>query len=170
MSELLHLPAREWWAVFSELDGRVDPRLMIPLVQGEMQGLQFRRVRPGDTLERPTLPITWFVIIDDRFPGSSGPHSFDNGTSQWLFADAYRIAVDAAEPHMGLYEYFVEEGLKGMRILVVHTMESRLGVWREFSRQNCELCGIAEVVPVRNDPNRRLASITRFEGRAAPRM
>jgi hypothetical protein len=56
-----------------------------------------------------------------------------------------------------------------MCFLVVHTVETRLGVWREFSRQNCELYGIAEVVPVRNDPDRRKAYVTRFEGRAAPR-
>jgi hypothetical protein len=94
------------------------------------------------------------------------PGSFDAASLRWLFADAHAIAVDSAGPHMGFYEYFVEEGLKGRRILVIHTIESRLGMWREFSRQNCELYGILEVVPVRNNLERRpAASVTRFNRR-----
>ena len=141
MSGLVYLPGGCVWTASIQTDGGDDPRLIIPLIQGEMLGLQYRRVRPGGDLERPPLPISWIVIVDDRAPGASGPSSFDPGTLGWLLEDAYRIAVDAAEPHMGLYEYFVEEGLKGMRILVIHTIESRLGMWREFSRQNCELYG-----------------------------
>jgi hypothetical protein len=172
MTDLFPLPSdlRGVRAVFLELGERDDPRFIAPLVFGEMQGLQWRRVRPGSDLERPTQPIPWFVIVDDRATGASGPNSFDPATLQWLFSDAYRIAVDAAEPHMGLYEYFVEEALKRMRILVVHMVESRFGVWREFSRQNCELYGIAEVVPVEHDPDRRRAYVTRFEGRSPPRQ
>src|SRR5580704_10347200 len=101
--------------------GARSPR-RAPLVLGDMEGLQWRRVRPGGDLERPTLPITWIVIIDDRGPGAAGPSSFDAGTLQWLFADAFQIAIDAAEPKMELYEWFVEEGLKGKRILIIHTL------------------------------------------------
>ncbi len=164
-----HYPGDKVRSVFIELGERDDPRFIIPLMLGDREGLQFRRVRPGGDLERPTLPIPWIVIIDDRAPDASGPASFDAGTLRWLFADAYRIAVDAAEPHMGLYAYFVEDGLKGMRILLIHTVESRRVVWREFSRANCELYGVLELVPVLHNPNRYvLPVVTRFDG-AAPR-
>jgi hypothetical protein len=89
---------------------------------------------------------------------------------QWLFADAFQIAIDAAEPKMELYEYFVEEGLKGKRILVIHTVESRRTAWREFTRENCELYGVLELLPFLDNPNQYvLPVVTRFEGRAAPR-
>jgi hypothetical protein len=170
MSGLLHGHDETVRSVFVELGERDDPRFVIPLVYGEMQGLQFRRVGPGSDLERPTVNITWIVIIDDRAPDAAGPTSFDAGTLRWLFTDAYRIAVDAAEPHMGLYKYFVEDGLKGMRILLIHTVESRRVVWREFSRANCELYGVLELVPVLDNPKRHvLPVVTRFDGRAAPR-
>jgi hypothetical protein len=146
-----------------------DPRFIAPLVFAEMDGLQWRRVRPGGDLERPTLPITWIVIIDDRGPGAAGPSSFDAGTLQWLFADAFQIAIDAAEPKMELYEYFVEEGLKGKRILIIHTLENRRAVWREFTRENCGLYGVLELVPLLDNPKQYvLPVVTRFEGRAAP--
>jgi len=60
-------------------------------------------------------------------------------------SQTYRIAVDAAESQIALYEHFVEEGMKGMRILVIRTVESRVGVWREFSRENCGLSEILEL-------------------------
>jgi len=172
MSGLFRLPddLRRLRALMIDLGSESDdPRFIIPLVFGELNGLQWRRVRPGGDLERPTLPIAWVVIVDDRAPGALGPTSFDAGTLQWLFADAFKIAIDAAEPQMELYEYFVEEGLKRSRILIVQTVESRLGVWREFSRQNSELHEIAEVVPIGNDPDRCRAYVTRFEGRSPPR-
>jgi hypothetical protein len=125
MTGLLNLPGNRVRSVFVELGERDHPHFMIPLILGEMEGLQWRRVRPGGDLERPTLPITWIVLIDDRGPGAAGPSSFDAGTLQWLFADAFQIAIDAAEPKMELYEWFVEEGLKGKRILIVQTVESR---------------------------------------------
>jgi len=147
-----------------------DPQFIAPLVFGEMDGLQWRRVRPGGDLERPTLPITWIVILDDRGPGAAGPSSFDAGTLQWLFADAFQIAIDAAEPKMELYEYFVEEGLKGKRILIIQTVDDRRAVWREFTRENCELYGVLELVPLLDNPNQYvLPVVTRFEGRAAPK-
>jgi len=168
MSGLLYLPGRRTQMAFLEIGGRDDLRFMIPLAQGEMQGLQFRRVRPGGDLEQPPLPIPWIIVMDDRDPGALGPSSFDAGTLRWVFTDAYRIAVDAAEPQMPLYQWFVEEGLKRARILIIQTIESRLGMWREFSRKNCELYGILEIVPVRNNPARRLAtSVTRFDRRGA---
>jgi hypothetical protein len=168
MTESLSAPENHVRAVFVDLDDRDDPRFMIPLIRGEMEGLQVRRVRPGGDLERPALPIAWIVLIDDRFPGASGPHSFDTGTLRWLFVDAYRIAVDAAEPHMGLYEHFVEESLKGMRLLLIHTVERRRAVWREFSQENSELYGILELVPVLDNPKQHvLPVVTRFDGRAA---
>ena len=92
------------------------------------------------------MNIAWIVIIDDRAPDAAGPRSFDAGTLRWLFADAYRIAVDAAEPHQRVYEHIVEEGLKGMKILVVHTVESRRVLWREFSRATCQLYGVIELI------------------------
>jgi hypothetical protein len=130
---------------------------------GHLEGLQFHRVRPGDDVERPALPNAWFVIIDDRTPGASGPRSFGADMLCWLFADAYKIVVDAAEPFMRFYEYFVEEGLKGQRILVIHTSEARLEEWREFSRQNCDLYGVLEITAVTDDPKRtHLPKVTRF--------
>ena len=104
MTGLVHLPGSRPRAIFLEI-GEHDPRFIVPLVVGEMEGLQARRVRPGGDLERPTLPISWIVIIDDRGPGAAGPSSFDAGTLRWLFADAFQIAIDAAEPKMELYEY-----------------------------------------------------------------
>jgi hypothetical protein len=134
-----------------------------------MEGLQARRVRPGGDIERPTLPITWIVILDDRGTGDAGPSSFDAGTLQWLLADAFQIAIDAAEPKMELCEYFAEEGLKGKRVLIIQTVESRREVWREFTRENCELYGVLELLPLLDNPNQYvLPVVTRFEGRAAP--
>jgi hypothetical protein len=168
MSNLLPLPRRGVRAVFVEL-GEHDPRFIVPLVVGEMEGLQARRVGPGGDLERPTLPISWIVIIDDRGPGAAGPSSFDAGTLQRLFADAFQIAIDAAEPKMVLYEYFVEEGLKEKRILIIQTVDDRRAVWREFTRENCELYDVLELVPLLNNPNQYvLPVVTHFEGRAAP--
>ena len=84
-------------------------------------------------------------------------------------AAAFQIAIDAAEPKMELYEYFVEEGLKGKRILIIHTLENRRAVWREFTRENCGLYGVLELVPLLDNPNQYvLPVVTRFEGRAAP--
>lgn len=40
-----------------ELGERDDPRFIAPLVLGEMDGLQWRRVGPSGEPERPTLPI-----------------------------------------------------------------------------------------------------------------
>ena len=162
MSGLFRLPddLRRLRALFIDLGSESgDPRFIIPLVFGELNGLQWRRVRPGGDLERPTLPIPWMVMVDDRAAGALGPTSFDAGTLQWLFADAFKIAIDAAEPQMELYEYFVEEGLKRSRILIVQTVESR-----ENSRHTPR-----RVVPIRNDPDRCRAYVTRFEGRSAPR-
>src|SRR5215468_4678324 len=103
MSGLFRLPddLRRLRALMIDLGSESDdPRFIIPLVFGELNGLQWRRVRPGGDLERPTLPIAWVVIVDDRAPGALGPTSFDAGTLQWLFADAFKIAIDAAEPEM----------------------------------------------------------------------
>jgi hypothetical protein len=150
MTEFFRIP-HEFLRIRSalvDLRERDDPRFIAPLVFAEMDGLQWRRVRPGGDLERPTLPITWIVIIDDRGPGAAGPSSFDAGTLQWLFADAFQIAIDAAEPKMELYEYFVQEGLKGKRILIIQTVENRRAVWREFTRKKCELYGVLELVPL----------------------
>jgi hypothetical protein len=156
-------------ALFIELGERDDMRFILPLAFGEMEGVQWRRVKPGGDLERPTLPIPWIVLIDDRAPGASGPGGFDPGTLQWLFADAFKIAIDAAEPHEGIYEYLVEEGLKRQRILIIQTVESRRALWREFTREHCELYGVLELVSVFNNPDQYvLPSVIRFEGRTAP--
>ena len=170
MSGLSHVHDETVRAIFVELGERDDLRFIAPLVLGETEGLQWRRVRPGGDLECPPLPIPWIVLIDDRPPGASGPSSFDAETLRWLFADAFQIAIDAAEPHMELYEYFVEEGLKRKRILIIQTVESRRAVWREFTRQNCELYGVLELMPVLGNPKQHVSHVvTRFDGRAAPR-
>jgi hypothetical protein len=169
MTRPLHFPGNGVRMLFVKLGERDDPRYSIPLAYGELQGLQCQVIMPGDTLERPALKIAWIVVIDDRAPDASGPGSFDAGTLRWLFADASAIAVDAAEPHMGVYEYFVEEGVKGRRILVIQTCEDRLAAWREFSQQNCDLYGILEVVPPGNNPEGPFKfSVTRFAGPTTP--
>ena len=145
-----------------ELADHDDPWSVTPIVRAIEEDLPTVRIKPGMPFERPTENIPWLVILDDRAPDASGPPSFETDTLRWLFGDAYRIAVDAAKQH-GFYEYVVEEALKGMPILVIWTIENRLEMWREFSRQHCELYGIAEVVPVRNNSERRVvASVTRF--------
>ena len=53
MTGLLHLPGDRERAAFIELGERDDPRFIIPLVYGEMQGLQFRRVSPAATWNGP---------------------------------------------------------------------------------------------------------------------
>jgi hypothetical protein len=170
-----------------EIADHEDPWFAISLLHGIDQGLVTARIKPGEGFWLFTRPLAWITIVDDRAPGAEGPSSFDRSALRWLFAEATNIAVDASEPndpfanvdvievnatggHVALYEYFVKEGLKGRRILVIRTIESRLEVWREFSRQNCGLYGIAEVVPVNGDPKRVFsASVRRFEGRPAPR-
>jgi hypothetical protein len=72
MTRLAHFPRDKARAIFVEHGERDDPRFIIPLMLGDMQGLQFRRVRPGGDLERPTLRIAWIVIIDDRIRGAAG--------------------------------------------------------------------------------------------------
>jgi hypothetical protein len=168
-SGLLLMPGVEHRLLYVELADRDDPWFVIPIARAVDQGFPVARIKPGADFERPTLPIAWIVIIDDRDAGAVGPSSFDSGTLRWLFADAYRIAVDAAESQMALYEHFVDEGMKGMRILVIRTVESRVGVWREFSRENCGLSEILELASVTNSQERRvLPSVTRFPGRVAP--
>ena len=172
MIELSRFPdqLRGTRAIFIDLGERDDPRFILPLVLGEMEGVQWRRVRPGGDLERPPLPISWIVILDDRHPEAAGPGSFDADTLRWLFSDAFQIAVDAAEPCMPIYEYIVEEALKGRRILIIHTIESRRAVWREFVRENSRLSEVLELVPVVGDPEQHVRpSVTRFEGRTAPK-
>jgi hypothetical protein len=43
--------------------------------------------------------------------------------------------------------------LKGKRILIVQTVENRRAVWREFTRENCELYGVLELLPLLDNPN-----------------
>jgi hypothetical protein len=169
MSGLLLMRGVEHRLLHVELADHDDPSFVIPIVQAIDQGFPAARVFPGEVFERPTLPIAWIIIIDDRAPEASGPSSFDAGTLQWLFADAFQIAVDAAESPPALYEYFVEEAMKGMRILVIRTVEGRLGIWREFSRENCELYGVLEVVPVTDGQEQSIsARVARFPGRSPP--
>jgi hypothetical protein len=60
--------------------------------------------------------------------------------------------------------------LKGKRILIVQTVENRREVWREFTRENCELYGVLELLPLLDNPSQYvLPVVTRFFGRAAPR-
>ena len=168
MSGFLYMKGEEHRLISAELADHDDPWFVIPLAQASDQGFPVARIQPGADFERPTLPIAWIIILDDRAPEASGPSSFHAETLRWLFADASGIAVDAAGPQTAFYEYFVEEGMKGRRILVIRTVEGRLRAWREFSRENCELYGIYELVPVSNNPNQRVsASVTRFPGRAA---
>jgi hypothetical protein len=156
--------------IIVDLDQDEDPRLVVPLMLGDMQGLQYRRVVPGSDLEQPSVSIAWITIIDDRAPGVSDPGSFDAPTLRWLFADAHLIAVDAAEPDMRLYSHFVERGLTPARVLVIQTVDQRRAIWREFAQGNCDLYGVLELVPVTDEPGRQvLSSVTRFEGRAPPR-
>jgi hypothetical protein len=128
MSGSLLMKGVEHRLLYVELADHDDPSFVIPIVQAVDQGFPAARVFPGEDFERPTLPIAWIIIIDDRAPGASGPSSFDAGTLQWLFADAYQIALDAAESPTALYEYFVEQAMTGMRILIARTVEGRLGV------------------------------------------
>jgi hypothetical protein len=170
MSGLLLVPGKRIRAIGVELDEHDDLRFVIPIVQGIDQGLPAGRIWPGEIFERPTLPIAWIMIINDRAPGAAGPTSFDADTLQWLFADAHAIAVDAAEPHAGLYEYLVEEGLKGHCILILQTVERRVEVWREFSQHKSRIYGVLEVAPDRKNPGRPFAwTIARFDRRPPSR-
>jgi hypothetical protein len=70
---------------------------------------------------------------------------------------------------MPIYEYIVEEALKGRRILIIHTIESRRAVWTEFTRENSELREVLELVPVTGNSAQSVRpTVTRFEGRAVP--
>ena len=90
--------------LFADLSGwRGDPRFLIPLLAGAAQGLQYRRVRPGGHLERPSLPITWSVIVDDRAPGASGPGSFDPVTLIGLSRRDPRVASDRYDSDVLLF-------------------------------------------------------------------
>jgi hypothetical protein len=168
MSGPLLVPGRGLRAIGVDIAEHDDLRIVIPIVQGIEQGLPAARIEPGDVFERPTLPIAWIMLIDDRAPGAAGPTSFDAVTMQWLLADAHVIVVDAAEPHTGLYEYFVEKGLKGARILVLQTSERRVKVWREFSQQKSAIYEVLEVTPDTQNPGRPFAwALARF-GRRTP--
>jgi hypothetical protein len=172
MSELFHLPHALQGArmAYIDLGERDDLRFMAPLAFGRIQGLPWGRIGPGEKFEQPTVPIAWTFIIDDRSLDGEGPNSFHADTLQWLFADATKIAIDAAEPAMWLYEHFVEEGLKGKRILIVQTVEDRRVLWRDFSRENCGLYGVLELIPIVGDPDQCvLPKVARFEGRSEPR-
>jgi hypothetical protein len=150
-------------AIFIHLPGSEDPRIAVPLAVGDVNGVQWRRLRPGRDLEQPTVKIAWIVTIDDRVPEAVGPDSFDHDTLTWLFKDAYRIAVDTAEPRQAFYEHIVDKAYKGERILVIHTVEARRLAWREFARTHCELYGVLELIA---DPDQRVrVSVARFEGR-----
>jgi len=142
-----------------------DPRFILPLETGEAQGLQWRCLRPGRQLERPTVNIAWNVVIDDRALCAGGPDSFDRGTLTWLFKDAHRVVVDAAEPHQGLYELIVEEGIeRRLKQLIDQTVESRRLDWRQFTRANSDVYGVLEIIPG-SGQRQVVPSVTRFEGR-----
>jgi hypothetical protein len=163
MSGVLLMHGENHRMISVELADHDDPWFVIPLVQAIDKGFPVARIKPGADFERPTLPIAWIIIIDDRAPGASGPSSFDADTLHWLFADASGIAVDAAGPQIANYEYFVEEGMKGRRILVIRTVEIRVEMWRELSRQNSKVYGVLELTPDKNDPVRSIASsVVRF--------
>jgi hypothetical protein len=170
MSGLLLMHGEKMRVIGAELAEHDDLRFVIPILQGFDQGLAAGRIWPGEVFERPTRRIAWIMIINDRDPGAAGPTSFDAGTLQWLFADAHAIAVDAAEPHAGLYEYLVEEGLKGHCILIVQTVERRIEVWREFSQHKSRIYGVLEVTPDTKNPGRPFAwTIARFDRRTPSR-
>ena len=171
MSELFHLPPalQGFRMAYIELGERDDVRFIAPLAFGRVHGLPWGRIGPGEEFEQPTVPIAWIFIIDDRSPDGAGPNSFHAGTLQWIFTDAFQIAIDAAEPAMWLYERFVEEGLKGKRFLIVQTVEERRMLWRDFSRENCGLCEVLELTPIVGNPDECvLPKIVRFEGRSPP--
>jgi hypothetical protein len=170
MSGLLQLiPGVEHRLLYVELADHDKSWFVIPIAQAVDQGFPTARIFPGEFFEQPTIRIAWVIIIDDRAPDASGPSSFDAGTLRWLIADAFLIAVGAAEQQTAFCEYFIEEAMKGMRLLVIRTVEGRLGVWREFSRENCDRFGILEVVPVTDDQERRVsATVTRFPRRVVP--
>src|SRR5271166_3352630 len=141
-----------------------DLRYVLPIVEGMFQGIAAARLTPDIALNIPRpRNRAWIIIIDDRAPGASGPRSFDPRTMEWLIADTNRVAVDSAAPGQDLYEYFVEEVVSGSRLLVVQTTANRHATWREFFQQRWRGSEIAEVVPVLNDPSRKLrAFVTRF--------
>jgi hypothetical protein len=169
MTELSHLPESRPKAIYLEFGDYDDPRLILPVAFGA-EGLQYHCVRPGSELERLPVNLAWTVMIDDLAIGASGPGSFTADTLQWLFADAYRITLDATERHIPLYTHVVAERVIGTRILVIQTVESRRLVWRRFARENCEWYGTLELVPFLDNPDQHvLPLMTRFEERAEPR-
>jgi hypothetical protein len=150
--------------------GRASPpdlRYVLPIVEGMFQGIAAARLTPDIALNIPRpRNRAWIVIIDDRAPGAVGPSSFDPATMGWLIADTNRVAVDSAAPGQDLCEYFVEEVVSGSRLLVVQTNEDRHAMCREFYQQRWRGSEIVEVVPVLNDPSRKLrAFVTRVSGR-----
>jgi hypothetical protein len=144
-----------------------DPRYVLPIVEGMFQGIAAARVTPDIALNTPRpRNRAWIVIIDDRAPSAAGPSSFDPTTMGWLIADTDRVAVDSAAPGQDIYGYFVEEVVSGSRLLVVQTTANRHAMWGEFFQQRWRGSEIAEVMPVLNDPSRKLrAFVTRFNGR-----
>jgi hypothetical protein len=104
---------------------------------------------------------SWICVLDDRDPRVSGPDSFDPLTMGELLRSASLLAIDSAEPAADLYDYFMEEVAGGKRLLVIQTTEARHKMWRGFLASRWHGKEIAEVVPVKNDPARKLSvSIT----------
>ncbi|HYL75769.1 MAG TPA: hypothetical protein VEU96_16270 [Bryobacteraceae bacterium] len=144
--------------------GANDPRYVIPIVDGCLHGLAVSAVPPELVSNIPREQRGSMVIVDDRDPATSGPDSFDSDTMELVLAVASQVAIDSAEPCEKLYQYFMELVSNGKKLLIVQTTPERHGMWREFFRFRWKGAQIAEVVPVRDDPDRVAdAFVTRFD-------
>ena len=93
------------------------------------------------------------VIVDDREAGTCGPESFPPQLEEVL--QASRVVIDSAEPSHDVYERLMKEVASGnVALLVIQTTEHRHQLWREFLRVHRKGKRIAEVVPVKDDPQR----------------
>jgi hypothetical protein len=108
-------------------------------------------------------------ILDDRAEGMEGPDSFDRAKVDELLLGCSLIALDSAEPGWDIYDYFMDEVASGKLLLIVQTTEVRHQVWRDFLAMHWSGSQIAEVIPVKGDPERQLrAFVTEFNRPKGP--
>src|SRR5207253_656179 len=103
-------------------------------------------------------------ILDDRSGNTRGPDSFDSDFMDRMLRGSSLVAIDSAEPGYDIYSYFMQEVARGRKLLVIQTTEEHHSRWREFLCERWEGDSIAEIWPVKNDPERILrADVTRFD-------
>ena len=126
-----HIPGPTARAMWWDCKHKEEARALSSLAFAEMRGLLVRRIRPRDKLARPLPTVPWLVLIA-AIKNSSA--EFDKNTLSFLVLVADQITVTAVEPRGRFYAPFVNEALKGKRILLIQARAGDVDAWQDAIR------------------------------------